>query len=78
MERNEFLKRVQSAAYNLKNGGLKPEDYVIHDGVRYYPVKYSLSYSADRLEWVHTAVLHDEYAMSVKEVKLCEVKEADI
>ncbi len=78
MERSEYLRRLQTALYNLANGGLKPEDYVIHDGARYYPVKYSLTYDANKLEWVHTAVLHDEYARSVKEVRLNEVKEAAI
>ena len=77
MERGEYLKRVQSAAYNLKHGGLKSGDCVICDGVRYYPVKYCLSYDADKLCWVHTAVLHDEYARSVREVKLCEVEEVN-
>lgn len=78
MERGELLKRVQSAAYGIKNGGLKADDYVMYDGVKYYPVKYCLSYDADRLEWVHTVLLHDEYARSMREVKLCDVRKVDI
>lgn len=76
MERNEYLRRLQTALYDLAYRGLKESDYVVHDGVKYYPYEYVLTYDGGKCEWVHLAVLHSTVANSVRVVKLSEVKEA--
>lgn len=71
MERSLYLERVRSALWHKAHGGIREEDIIVYQGIRYYPCGYFLSFGGE--EWTHTAVLHEERCESVRWVKLSEV-----
>ena len=76
MDRTVFLQMCQKVSV-LKNGicGIKEnvpnELKVIHNGIKYYPVAYELSF--DNGKPTHTAILHDLKANSIMNVDLGKV-----
>ena len=80
IERNEFLQMCQKVSV-LKNGicGIKenvPDELiVVHNGIKYYPVAYELSF--DKGQPIHTAILHDLKANSIINADLRKVKKEE-
>lgn len=73
MDRKLYLELCQRVSV-LKNGicGIKenvPDELkVIHNGIKYYPVSYELSF--DNGKPTHTAILHDLYTNSITNASL--------
>ena len=76
MQRDIFLQMCQKVSM-LKSGicGVKenvPDELkVIHNGIKYYPMGYELSF--DKGQTVHTAILHDLKANSITSADLGKV-----
>lgn len=74
MDRKLYIELCQKVSV-LKNGicGIKEnvpnELKVIHDGIKYYPVAYELSFD-DKGNVRHTAILHDLKANSITHADL--------
>lgn len=74
MHRTAYLELCQKVSV-LKNGvcGIKenvPEELmVVHNGIKYYPVAYQLSFD-NKGNVMHTAILHDLYANSITSASL--------
>lgn len=74
MHRTAYLELCQKVSV-LKNGvcGIKenvPEELmVVHNGIKYYPVAYQLSFD-NKGNAMHTAILHDLYASSITSAAL--------
>lgn len=73
MDRTTYLERMQTALYHIAHGGLQEGDIVTCDGIRYYPYRYTLGCDGDG-RWMHTAVLHDLCAESIRECRLEDVE----
>ncbi len=70
MDRTEYLNLCKKVSLFLPN---IPDDCLVeYDGITYYPQSYKLSF--DKGNTVHTAILHDLKANSVRRCPLEKVK----
>lgn len=75
IDRRTYLEMCQAVSVILARGGKQniPESLlVVLDGIKYYPLSYSLSFDGDG-NAVHRAVLHDLHANSINGCLLSEL-----
>lgn len=75
IDRRTYLEMSQAVSVILARGGKQniPESLlVVLDGIKYYPLSYSLSFDGDG-NAVHRAVLHDLHANSINGCLLSEL-----